>query len=159
MTYRRVRLLGILLISAAGATSSSAQSLDQAKTFVRGIYAQYKSEHAPDITGKSAAAIFSPPLLQLIRRDVNRTRPGYVGALDFDPLCSCQDAEGIRVIALDVQTTSPVSAMAVVTLHFPEPQEFRVRLSLNWYPQGWRIDDVSTKDVASLKKLLTTGKS
>ena len=141
------------------AVPGHAQSVDQARAFVRGLYAQYghpKASDGPNVLGPGAAKIFSPQLLQLIRKSDKETPKGDVGVLDFDPVCSCQDPDGLRLASLDVKPGAAGSAVAVAMLHYPDSAEdIRVELSLKWFASGWRIDEISTKDVPSLRKLLT----
>jgi hypothetical protein len=136
-----------------------AQSADQARAFVRGLYAQYghpKASDGPNVLGPDAVKIFSPQLLQLIRKSVKETPKGDVGVLDFDPVCSCQDPDGLRLASLDVKPGASGAAVAVAMLHYPDSADnIRVELSLKWFASGWRIDEISTKDVPSLRKLLT----
>jgi hypothetical protein len=75
---------------------TNAQTTGQAETFVRHLYSAYEhpaSSSGPDYLAKDAPLVFSPSLLSLIRLDQKNTPPGYVGKLDFDPLCYCQDSE------------------------------------------------------------------
>ena len=106
--------------------------------------------------GRALAKIFSPQLLQLTRKSDKETPKGDAGVLDFDPVCSCQDPDGLRLASLDVKPGATGSAVAVAMLHYPDSAEdIRVELSLKWFASGWRIDEISTKDVPSLRKLLT----
>lgn len=149
----------VLCLSALVATPGHAQSVDQARVFVRGLYAQYghlKASNGPNMLGPGAAKIFSPQLLQLIRKSEKETPKGDIGVLDFDPICSCQDPDGLRLASLDVKPGATGSAVAVAMLHYPDSKDdIRVELSLKWFAAGWRIDEISTMDVPSLRKLLT----
>jgi hypothetical protein len=139
------------------AVSGSAQTAEQANAFVRQLYSQYEhpsSLHGPDILGKQAASVFSPGLLALIRKEENATPPGDSGKLDFDPVCSCQDPDGLKLTDLHVSVRGANKALATATLSFPDSAKIEVRLSLLWTPQNWRVDDISTKEVPSLRKLL-----
>jgi hypothetical protein len=151
-------LIFLACTSALIAVPAQSQSADQARTFVRGLYAQYghpKASDGPNVLGPGAAKIFSPQLLQLIRKSDKDTPKGDVGVLDFDPVCSCQDPDGLRLASLDVKPGAG-AAVAIAMLHYPDsPEDIRVELSLKWFPNGWRIDEISTKDVPSLRKLLT----
>lgn len=154
----------IVLVSCAAflalllpAIQGRAQTTKQADTFVRQLYGQYEhpiSRFGPSIMGKHAASVFSPGLLALIRKEEKATPSGDVGKLDFDPVCSCQDSGGLRLKDLRVALTETGKATATVSLFFPEPTTIEVRLSLLWTPQGWRVDDIGTKDVPSLRKFL-----
>lgn len=152
-------LIVAICVTALMAATLHAQTVDQARAFVRGLYAQYghpKASDGPNVLGPGAAKIFSPQLLQLIRKSDRETPKGDVGVLDFDPVCSCQDPDGLRLASLNVKPGAPGTAVAIAMLHYPDSAEdIRVELSLKWFPNGWLIDEISTKDVPSLRKLLT----
>jgi len=116
----------VVCVSVVLATPGHAQSVDQARAFVRGLYAQYghpKASDGPNVLGPSAAKVFSPQLLQLIRKSDKETPKGDVGVLDFDPVCSCQDPDGLRLASLDVKPGAAGAAMAVAMLHYPDSAE------------------------------------
>jgi hypothetical protein len=139
------------------ATPSHAQTQRSAHAFIDHVYARYAADRTGDadfVLGKDASRIFSPSLLTLVKRDQERAGQGYVGKLDFDPVCDCQDPEGMRVVSVNVSSTSPKRAISVVHLDFGGGQETYVRLQLTYLPLGWRIVDISTADMGSLRKLL-----
>jgi len=152
----------VVLVSCAGflaciLPAAQAQTAQQADTFLRQLYGQYEHPSAPDgpnIFGKRAASVFSPGLLAIIRRSERATPKGDVGKLDFDPVCSCQDSDGLKLKGLRVTMNGTGKALATAMLFFPEPTTIEVRLSLIYTPQGWRIDDIWTKDVPGLRKFL-----
>ncbi len=117
-------------------------------------YAEDKTGLADMLLGKDAAQIFSPGLLRLMKRDQARAGTGYVGALDFDPVCSCQDPDIMRVQGKAISMLSPTTATATVRLRFPQPATELVQLKMLLLPDGWRIDDISSKGVPSLRALL-----
>jgi hypothetical protein len=137
-----------------------AQDLPAARTFVQHIYSAYAhpaSQADPDTTGKLAPSIFSPSLLQLIRRDRAGTPRGDAPALDGDPICDCQDFEGLRLSSLTVTAVDATHATASVTFQVfaDDPKSVRtLRLNLLYTPQGWRIDDIASADTPSLRKFL-----
>jgi hypothetical protein len=152
----------VVLVSCAGflaciLPAAQAQTAQQADTFVRQLYGQYEHPSTPDgpnIFGKRAASVFSPGLLAIIRKEEKATPSGDVGKLDFDPVCSCQDSDGLKLKGLRVTMNGTGKALATAMLFFPEPTTIEVRLSLIYTPQGWRIDDIWTKDVPGLRKFL-----
>ncbi len=152
----------VVLVSCAGflaciLPAAQAQTAQQADTFVRHLYGQYEhpsTPNGPNIFGKRAASVFSPGLLAIIRRSERATPKGDVGKLDFDPVCSCQDSDGLKLKGLRVTMNGTGKALATAMLFFPEPTTIEVRLSLIYTPQGWRIDDIWTKDVPGLRKFL-----
>ena len=156
---------GVLLIALAviglQRQAAVAQTPPEAEAFVRHIYAQYQIKtprnDGPDFLGRHASDVFSPELVRLIRLDVKNTPRGDVGKMDFDPICACQDFAGLQLKELRVVQNDNRTATVAVKLFFGPPSDSSVvdlRLRLIWLPQGWRIDDIETKDTPSLKKYL-----
>ena len=148
---RICRSIGCVAVLAM-ATMAGAQSLESAQGFVAGLYHAYERSQ-PNYLGRRAAGVFSPRLLGLIRRDA-RDAHGEVGALDGDPICDCQDADGLRLTALSVAPTGPGRAAARVRLRFPDGPR-AMTLDLTAVGGQWRVDDVHTKDTPSLVQLLS----
>ena len=82
---------------------------------------------------------------------------GPKGPLDYDPICQCRDNDGLsaRIASLDV---SGNRAVASVLLQFDgdhPPPPRRVTLVLTRAPlAGWKIADIQTSRVPSLKAML-----
>jgi hypothetical protein len=149
-------LCAALTAGALAQPLATAQTQAQAESFIRTTYQKYgiKASTGIAFTGHNANAVFSPLLLKLIRRDQKQFR-GEVGKLDGDPICDCQDSEGLRLTEVRVSKTSEHTAVASVSLLFPSDSSVRnLRLQLIWLPEGWRIDDIDTTDTPSLRKLL-----
>ena len=92
--------------------------------------------------------LLTPALYDLVRRGG--------GELDYDPLCQCQDNDGLSAQILSVVGTSD-RAVAYIVLRFDAdlrtpPQ--RVRLILTRSAAGWKIDDVASAKLPSLKAWL-----
>ncbi len=143
----------LLLAALALAPGASAQSLDDARAFVAGLYRAYARSPEPDYLGPRARGVFSPRLLGLIRRD-ERNAHGEVGALDGDPICDCQDPDGIRLVDLDVTTAGPGRATARARVRFAGARRETMILDLVTVRGRWRVDDVHTPDTPSLVRLL-----
>ncbi len=148
MMLRPALTLALLLLPA----TTFGQSLSDARAFTLGLYQAY--EHgSPDYLGRQARQVFSPALLRLIRRDAVATPQGDVGALDGDPICDCQDPDGLADPRVRLAGVGPGRARADV--HFrigSEPQS--VTLDLVAVHGRWRVDDVHTRDMKSLAGLL-----
>jgi len=134
-----------------------------AEAFVRQLYQREAHETRADEEAFSghqgSEAIYSPSLLALIRRDLRNTPKGYVGKLDYDPICGCQDYDGMSVQTLKVVSTSQSTSRANVTLHFGGVQPQEITLMLVHLTAGWRVDNVDgPKGFQSLRKLLTNTK-
>lgn len=151
---RRTRFFFLVPAMVAAATHEKAQGVADSKAFVQAIITHY------DACGNSncSSALenlgwFSPSLRSLIERD-RRANPGFVGKLDFDPVCSCQDPDGVKVVNLRISAENQGRALAAMTFRFPQPTARTVVLELLSTREGWRIDDVSTSDVPSLRAYL-----
>jgi hypothetical protein len=92
-----------------------AQDAASAGRFVRGLYGAYHGR-GPDYLGRNAGTVFSRSLLKLIRRDAAETPRGDVGALDGDPICDCQDFDGLQKV--DVGIAGGADGHALATVHF-----------------------------------------
>jgi hypothetical protein len=139
-----------------GAVSSLAQTTAQAESFVRHLYSEYddpKKPNGPDFLYKESSLIFSPAIINLIRYDQRHTHKGDVGKLDGDPICDCQDWDKLSIFKLDLAKTGDKTALANVTITNMGSQ-VPLKLFLLWTPKGWRIDDISSSDMPSLKKFL-----
>ena len=146
---RRVAIaIGIALL----ASPAAGQDPGAAKAFVAGLYAAYGKPPGPDYLGRQAKDVFSPALLDLMRREAAHTPKGEVGALDGDPICNCQDYE-IRDVSVSVTMAGATSATAIVNFRNLGQAE-AIGLDLVWAKGGWRVDDVHAKEMLSLVKLL-----
>jgi hypothetical protein len=127
---------------------------------VRGIYRQYDLGDAakvPDFTRSKAPSVFSPSLVRLLRREQRNTPAGDEGKLGADPICDCQDFQNLKILTLSVtkDASQTASASLKVQLFANDPSSTRaIRLRLLWTNQGWRIDDIQTKETQSLRTLL-----
>lgn len=134
-------MLAALLLAAAAPQTPQA--------FVSQLYARYRDERFSPF--HRIDTIFAPPLARAIRLDQKLAGPGEIGALDGDPICDCQDSDGLqadvgRPVRSNHQTIIPV------VLHFPgEPHVVRHSLKLIWTSNGWRIADT---DIFGGKSLL-----
>ena len=151
----RSRAAGFALIAALLAPLSiQAQTLETAKAFTTALYGAYATG-APDYVGQNPERTFSPELLALIRKDQANTPAGEVGILDGDPICDCQDAEGLKLTDVTVAAVGQGKARADVTLKFPSETR---SMSLDLVAHGgeWRVGDVHTGQTPSLVKLLAS---
>jgi len=143
----------LLFVTCAARTQTPAQ----AESFVRHLYAEYndpKRPNGPSFLTKEMTLVFSPELASLIRADARKTPKGDVGKLDGDPICNCQDPDGLKLGKLVITKTGDNTATADVRLDYSGGNPDSLKLLLLWTPAGWRVDDVSTADTPSLKKYL-----
>lgn len=75
---------------------ASGQDADSAKTFVESLYRQYTNHgKGINLSGRRALNYFTASLSTLIDADGKAAGPDQVGVLDGNPICSCQDWDGI----------------------------------------------------------------
>jgi hypothetical protein len=146
---QRAVLLATLL---APLPAQARDHLGAARTFTQGLYEAYRHGE-PDYLGARARTTFAPRLLALIRDDRVATAPGDEGAIDWDPICDCQDEGGMKVERVAIGEVAPDRALATVTLRFPA-ETMTVKLDLVTWRGQWRVADIHTRDAPSLVALL-----
>ena len=146
-------LVAFFLIVASWAGSSTpacgtvAADAASAKSFLSAAYQQYgKGGKGVPLTDR----YFHSTLLALVDQDQKAAGPENVGALDADPLCDCQDWEGIWELKIDAQLDGPERAVATVSFALTSPthrkkdDRRKLRIVLAWERGGWRIYDVTS---------------
>jgi hypothetical protein len=145
------KLLGAALLAAGLAASALAQDVIGARTFVAQIY--IKAMNNPRF-GFASLKLLTPDLYNLVQRG---TQGGKTGGLDYDPICQCQDKDGLSAQILSVTGTKN-KAIAQVLLRFDADRiapPKRLTFVLTRAPlAGWKIADIQTARVPSLKAWL-----
>ena len=147
---RLSRLLPLVLTIASPA--ARAAPADDPAAFVRAVYARYGTK-GPGVgtEAKGGQLFYSRAFLDAFARD-SRQANGEVGTIDYDPICVCQDYT-LKVKALTVE--SAADSTAVVRAAFVNlGQAETVTLHLVRTPEGWRIDDLGSKETRSVRALL-----
>jgi hypothetical protein len=124
------------------------------EAFVRRVYARYARDKGPGVSTERPAGTpyFAAPLLDAFAKDQELAH-GEVGAIDADPVCDCQDWGKLRVKQVAVTPGQGGAVLARVTFtNFGKPQT--LTLTLADTPDGWRIADIGSKDIKSLKAFL-----
>ncbi len=147
----------ILFVPLLAPLHAHARPFETARTFTERLYEAYRRGE-PDYLGAKAGATFAPHLLALIRHDQAATPSGEVGALDWDPICDCQDDDGVRAKRIEIDDVAADRVLVTVTLGFPAEAK-TVKLDLVLRHGRWRIADVHTKDMPSLVGLLEKDES
>ena len=137
-------LLGCVI---APACLGSAQDAASAKSFLQSVYARYpKGGPGVDFTRPRAGRYVHSSLIALLREDARAVGPGEVGVLDGDPLCSCQDWDGIYNLKIDVNEDDAGRAEASVSfaLFNPAKQQDRRSLEITLAQEkgAWRVFNV-----------------
>jgi Protein of unknown function (DUF3828) len=155
----------VLFAASIYAGLSSAQPNDSPRNFLASIYRNYENGgNGIGIGNGSASRYFTSSLLALVRADATAAGPGNVGAIDADPVCACQDWDGIWDLDINVRTRTPGFAEADVSFSLSPPQRRlgsdsrRLSIKLISEHGGWRIDDIidrtDPKNPFALRKAL-----
>jgi hypothetical protein len=96
---------------------------------------------------------FAPRLIAAIREDAKLAK-GEVGYLDGDPICQCQDPDGMKASVVEARLRGHDEATVKVSIGWPHDKPRPATFSLVRTPAGWRIADVSSSDEPSLLKAL-----
>ncbi|MGA0543931.1 DUF3828 domain-containing protein [Brevundimonas sp. VNH65] len=146
--------LGLVLTSGA-ASPAAAQSVEaSAEAFVREIYAGYAAAEAEDAAPpEDRPPMWSRRMAALIDRDIELAKDD-LPFLDADPICNCQDWEGIAVRSVRTRAMGRGRVEAVV--RFVNGGEAQTgRFVLIREDGGWRIDDVLNPPYRGLAARLT----
>ena len=123
--------------AAMTAASAPAQS---PRAFVDDLYGQYRKD--PNFSPFThPEQWFGPELIAAFKED-ERLANGEVGAVDGDPICSCQDSSGMEAQVAGVEQTSPTTAVATVNLWAGTPDQRALKVDLAVVNGQWRVHDV-----------------
>jgi hypothetical protein len=121
-----------------------------ARTFVAQLYRKAVSDRHFTF---NSPRLLAPDFYDLAQR----SGAGGNGRLDYDPVCQCRGNDGLSAQILSLAVSGD-RAVASVLLQFDGPRPSlpqRVTLVLTRVPlAGWKIADIQTPRVPSLKALL-----
>jgi hypothetical protein len=148
-------LIGLCIATSAGLASAQPAGLADAAIFLRRLYAHYpipdrKNAFSP--FGRDAASVWDRELLAQIRLD-EKLAHGEEGALDYDPICQCQDDDGLKA-EIGAPRSVGATAEVPVTLRFGTTKVF-VTFVMSRVGSSWRVHDIRAKDTPSLLRYLT----
>lgn len=134
------------------ALAANAAEASNATTWVAALYATYKDNSKPPAgDGK----IYDAQLQALMDEDT-RLASGEAPALDFDPLCQCQDYQKLQaqVTMRSASTNAAVVAVRFRDLGMPGDKPRDAVLDLVKEHGAWRIHDIHAEDPKSLGAFL-----
>ncbi len=137
------RLILLLLISAAFAASQA----ETPQGYMERLYTHYRVSNFNPLSHPKL--YFTPRLAAAIDEDA-RLANGEVGYLDGDPICQCQDPDGLHATISSVTKKASDKAEVRVSIGFTGYEARTATFSLVQTASGWRIDDVSSADEPSL---------
>ncbi len=162
MRAKHLCLIMLLAAETVPAPPSHAQDVASPKAFL--VYIYYHYREGKDFDGPQAGRYFHSSLVALEKADVKANGPGYAPAIDFDPICDCQDMDGIWNLKIAVQSQSPRRAIADVSFAVFDPKDRpteepnKLQITLARENGGWRIWDILDKSdpkfTSSVRKLL-----
>lgn len=147
---KNIRLL-VLICFLVIPSCANAQD-DSAYQFVSNLYANYQNSTSGSVfSNLKADHIFTPDLLKLIRLDQEYAQ-GEAGYLDWDPLCDCQDPEGLHIKKITIFQNSEIT-YAEINIVFTA-EEKKVILQLKHLNGKWLINNIEGKSVPNLRGYL-----
>jgi hypothetical protein len=146
MAFRLAVILGL-----AGLVTQPINAADRSDvhSFLSRLIDYETSGHA-DLRSQAFLSLLTPRFREAIQADMSGPE---VGVLDYDPLCQCQDDDGLKMRVISVKANS-LSAYADVENVFSGTDRLKVRFRLENGPHGWRLADVATSNQPSLLKAL-----
>lgn len=140
-----------MALSLAASAIAAGPTAPKAKAFMAGIFAGYEKPEPPDLLRERAGTAFTPRLIRLIHQDAAAAH-GESGALDYDPICGCQDF-ALSNLAIKIEQTSRAAAGAVVDFDNAGVHQ-AIRFDLAVVHGHWRIADIHDDRVPSLVDFL-----
>lgn len=145
--------IAISIAAMLPACPSRAQDAASAKAFITAIYQHYQNgaedgSAGINVDGSQAANYYHSSLLALMDADMKANGPNNAPAIDFDPICGCQDWDGIWDLAIDVRTATAQRALANVSFALSppkdRPKDATRKLIFTLVPEhgAWRIYDI-----------------
>jgi|GEM_PF-455406 len=143
--------------AAPTATAAGSDAAD-AKAFLEGLYAHYKTSKNSTFQPFDAnqGEVLDADTIALMKAD-EKALKGELGDIDGDWLCDCQDYESITA-TVTVQSATPTDAKATADFHDTIDTSEKPKhdtFDLVKTPAGWRIHDMGTADQPSLRKVLS----
>ena len=135
----------------------SAGDAADAKAFLEGLYAHYKSSknNTFQMFDKNVREVFDADMIKLLDAD-SKALKGDLGVIDGDWLCACQDFESIKA-TIAVQSATPTAAKATssfVDTGIPSQGARSASFDLVKENGVWRIHDITDQGEASLRTQL-----
>ena len=152
MTRRALALLlGFLAVSAHAAAAPPGP-----REVIQTLYGHYTKAGSAHWSLTDSMRVFDGSLRKLIDDDNARAAAAQeVPLLDYDPVCACQDRAGLQVRGITELARDAHAAQERADLYFTaDHTHLSVTFRLVAQPEGWRIDDIKTPDISSLRAAL-----
>ena len=137
-------ILSFIIGAALGAGEPPAA--ETPKAYMERLYASYRDASFNPLTHPSL--YFTRRLVAAFKEDA-RLAKGEVGYVDGDPICQCQDPDGLQASVTGVTQKARNQAEVRVSIGLTGYEARPATFSLIMTNKGWRIADVSSPDEAS----------
>lgn len=155
MRMKALFVVAILTAIGLSCFQIHAQDAASAKTFLRDVYRHYQGGYRGDssgidLDGPYAGLYYHSSLLALEKADVKANRPD-IPAIDYDPICGCQDWEGIWNLEIEVRMDSLRQVKASVSFSLSDPKDNstdaprKLEITLMSEHGKWHIYDILDK--------------
>ncbi|MFL5237582.1 MAG: DUF3828 domain-containing protein [Rhizomicrobium sp.] len=147
----RTKLFAMAVVAsmpfAAAFAASNAADVVSARAFVRALYDHYEPNGSfAVLADEEEPRYFARDTLSLLGEN-ERLLKGEVGDIDVDPVCVCQDSDGMKATIRNVTMTGKDGARADVDIGWSSDRHItRVKMDLVHGSGGWRIRDISWDD-------------
>jgi hypothetical protein len=125
---------------------AAAPAAEPPKAYMERLYASYRNKNFNPFDHPER--YFAPKLLAAIKEDA-RLAKGEIGYVDVDPICQCQDPDGLHASVIGVTPQGPDKAIVRVSISFTGDKPRPTTYTLLRTSAGWRIADVSSADEPS----------
>lgn len=132
---------------------TQAASGETPEAFVRRVYTLYRANGAGVSTQRpEGTPFYAAALLDAFAKEEELVH-GEVGAIDADPICSCQDHGTIRVKRVTVAPGKGDTVTARADIKNLGANDTIV-FTLSPTPAGWRIADIGNEEMKSVMAVL-----
>lgn len=140
-----------MMLAALALVAAAAEPLQTPRAYVERLYANYRKGRFNPLA--HPARYLTPRLTAAIDEDEHLAN-GEVGYLDGDPICGCQDPDGLHATVSGVTKEKRGEVEVRVSIALPGDKPRPATLTLVSTRAGWRIADVASPDEPSLLKAL-----
>jgi hypothetical protein len=104
----------------------------------------------PDVRSNAYLSFLTPRLRAAVQKDMAGSE---VNVLDYDPICQCQDNDGLtmRIVSLRENSKTALATIESGTGHSAQ----QISLRLINTRSGWRLADIGSSTIPSLMNALT----
>lgn len=147
-----------VIAETAGPARPGPDELQAAERFVRDLDGRTSDGSLAVLSRDQAPQVFTEAVVGLIAAARAWTGEGPHPALKADPLCLCQDPDGLVLRSVRVEVAGPDGARAWARFAFADHDETQETvLDLRRDGEAWRVEDIRTEAGFSFRQALDAG--